>query len=90
MSKRVVVTGMGVVTPIGTGLDAYWEGLSSGKSGGGLITKFDTSPFSIRIAAEVKDFDPAAWMPEKEIERTDPYVHFAVAAAVQAVEQSGL
>jgi 3-oxoacyl-[acyl-carrier-protein] synthase II len=90
MSKRIVVTGMGVVTPIGTGLDAYWEGLSTGKSGGGLITKFETEPYPIRIAAEVKDFDPAAWMPEKDIERTDPYVHFAVAAAVQAVEQSGL
>jgi 3-oxoacyl-[acyl-carrier-protein] synthase II len=90
MSSRVVVTGLGAVTPIGTGIEKFWNGLVSGRSGAGPITRFDVEQFQVRIAAEVDDFDAADWMPEKEIDHFDPYVRFAVGAAVMAVTQSGL
>lgn len=90
MSRRVVVTGMGAVTPIGIGIQSYWEGLSTGKSGAGLITYFDTESFGVRIACEVKDFVPKEWMDEKDVDRTDPFVWFGMAAAEMAVRDSGL
>lgn len=90
MTRRVVVTGMGAVTPIGNGLEAFWEGLVSGRSGGGPLTCFDTENLQVRIAAHVKDFNVLDWLPEKEVGRTDPFVHFGTAAAVMAVSQSGL
>ncbi|HET6770269.1 MAG TPA: beta-ketoacyl-ACP synthase II, partial [Actinomycetota bacterium] len=87
--RRVVVTGIGPVTPVGIGLKAFWDGLVSGRSGGGDVTLFDTSEFPVRTAAEVRDFDPAVFMEPKAIKRTDRAVHFAIAAAKLAWEDAG-
>lgn len=88
--RRVVVTGMGPVTPVGTGHEAYWKALLDGVSGAGPITHFDTSEYTTRIAAEVKDFDPEQYMERKEAKRMDRFVQYAVAAARLAIEDSGL
>jgi 3-oxoacyl-[acyl-carrier-protein] synthase II len=85
-----VVTGIGLVSPLGIGTDATWEGLVAGRSGAGPITRFDTEGYSVRIAAEVKGFDPGAWFEHKEIKKFDTFVHYAVAAAEMAIAQSGL
>ncbi|MDQ7799579.1 MAG: beta-ketoacyl-ACP synthase II [Candidatus Edwardsbacteria bacterium] len=90
MKRRVVITGMGVVCPIGNTLDEFWAGLKEGKNGVGKITRFDTSRHTAQIAGEVKDFDPAAYMDRKELRRMDRYTHYAMAAAKMAVEDSGL
>jgi 3-oxoacyl-[acyl-carrier-protein] synthase II len=90
MSVRVVVTGLGAVTPIGVGVEAYWNGLVSGKSGGVTISYFNTDAFPTKIAAEIRDFNPADWVPEKDISRSDPFVWYAMAAAEMAVNDSGL
>ncbi|MCG3196603.1 MAG: 3-oxoacyl-[acyl-carrier-protein] synthase 2 [bacterium] len=89
-SPRVVVTGLGAVTPIGIGVENFWRGLAEGKSGGGPITYFDASAFPTRIACELQGFNPKDWVPEKEIDRTDPFVWFAMAAAEMAVSECGL
>ncbi len=90
MPRRVVVTGLGQVSPLGIGTKATWEGLVAGRSGVGPITKFDAEGYSVRIAAEVKGFDPALWLEHKEIKKFDGFIHYAVAAADMALEQSGL
>ena len=90
MSHRVVVTGLGAVTPIGIGIDPYWEGLKNGSSGAGYISRFDTEKFGVRIACEIKDFVPEEWMDPKDVGKTDPFVWYALAAAHMAVEESGL
>jgi len=90
MARRVVVTGLGLVSPLGIGTGPTWEGLVSGRSGVGPITRFDASEYSVRIAAEVPGFDPADWMPTKEIKKFDLFVHYAVAAADMALADSGL
>jgi 3-oxoacyl-[acyl-carrier-protein] synthase II len=90
MPRRVVVTGLGQISPLGIGTKATWEGLIAGRSGVGPITKFDPEGFSVRIAAEVKGFDPAQWFEHKEIKKFDSFVHYAVAASDMALEQSGL
>lgn len=90
MQRRVVVTGMGLVTPLGTGVEKSWEGLKAGKSGIGPITKFDASSFKTQIAGEVPDFDPEEWVPKKKIRRLDPFIHFAIGAAQMAWTMSGL
>ncbi len=90
MARRVVVTGLGLVSPLGIGTRPTWEGLISGRSGVGPITRFDASEYSVRIAAEVHGFDPADWMPAKEIKKFDLFVHYAVAAADMALADSGL
>ncbi|SHF74703.1 3-oxoacyl-[acyl-carrier-protein] synthase II [Caldanaerobius fijiensis DSM 17918] len=90
MNNRVVVTGIGCVTPIGIGKDAYWEALRSGKSGIGPITKFDTSEYPTKIAAEVKDFNPTDFIDKKEAKRMDRYTHFAIASAKMAIEDANL
>lgn len=87
---RVVVTGLGAVTPIGNTVESYWEGLLAGRNGIGPITKFDTSDYKAKLAAEVKDFDPSQYMDKSEILRTDPYTRFALAASTQAVKDSGI
>jgi 3-oxoacyl-[acyl-carrier-protein] synthase II len=87
--RRVVVTGIGPVTPVGIGLKAFWEGMVSGRSGGGDVTLFDASEFPVRTACEVRDFDPTAFMEPKAIKRTDRAIHFAVAAAKLAWEDAG-
>ncbi|MDR3665391.1 MAG: beta-ketoacyl-ACP synthase II [Ignavibacteriaceae bacterium] len=89
MSKRrVVVTGMGAVTPIGIGITEYWKGLINGKNGVGLITKFDTAKFDTRFAAEVKDFNPENYIDKKSIKRMDLFTQFAIAVASMAMEQA--
>src|SRR6266487_1219919 len=88
--SRVVITGMGLVTPVGNDVSTTWEALCQGKSGVGPITNFDTSRFRVQFGAEIKNFDPSSYMDRKEIRRTDPYEHLAIAAALQALTQSGL
>ena len=89
--RRVVVTGMGVVTPLGHDLDTFWHGLVSGQCGIDKITAFDTAAFDTKIAGEVKNFDPTPAFPSpKEIRRTDRYSQFAVYAAWSALKDSGL
>lgn len=90
MKKRVVLTGLGAITPIGSGKDAFWSALLAGKSGIGRITRFDPSDFSTQIAGEVKDFEPANYMDKKEAKRMDRFTQFAVAATRMAIEDSGL
>lgn len=82
----MVITGIGAITPIGTGKDDFWQALLSGKSGIGKITRFDASGYSAQIAGEVKDFDPAAYIDKKEAKRMDRYAQFAVAATKMALE----
>jgi len=88
--KRVVITGIGVVSPVGIGKKAFWESLKSGRSGVGRITRFDPSEVPVKIAAEVKDFDPHQFMDKKLIKRTDRFSQFGIAAAKMAVEDSGI
>jgi 3-oxoacyl-[acyl-carrier-protein] synthase II len=90
LARRAVVTGMGAVTPIGNDAKTYWRNLLAGVSGGGPITSFDASAFDVRIAAEVKDFDPAVAMDRKMARRMSRFIHFAMAAATEAVEDAGL
>ena len=90
MARRAVITGMGVITPIGNTLDEYCEGLLAGKSGIAQISLFDASQYPSRIAGEVKNFDPVKYMDRKRIPRMDRFAQFAIAAAVQAIEDSGL
>ncbi len=87
---RVAVTGLGVVSPIGTTTEAFWNALMEGRSGVRRITSFDPSPYDCQIAAEVVDFDPAAYLDRKEVRRNDRAVHFAVAAARQALDDARL
>jgi len=90
LSRRVVVTGVGLVTPLGTDVDSTWTGLLAGRSGAGPITKFDPSRLSVRFACEVKGFDPSLYMDRKESRRFDLFAQFALAAAHQAMTQAGL
>ncbi len=91
MSKRrVAVTGMGVVTPIGIGRDEFLKALKEGKTGFAPITAFDTSEYKVKLAAEVKDFDPEAFMDKKAARRMERFSQFAVAAAKEAIEDAGL
>ncbi|MGH8958272.1 MAG: beta-ketoacyl-ACP synthase II [Acidimicrobiia bacterium] len=88
MRRRVVVTGMGVVTPVGNDLDTFWQALVSGRSGVGPITHFDTTGYRTRIAAEVKNFDPADHFDKREIRRIDPFSQFFLVAGRQALAQA--
>lgn len=90
MKRRVVVTGVGLVTPIGIGKEEFWKNLIAGKSGIGLITQFDTEGFDAKIAGEVKDFDFANYGDKKEAKRMDRVTQFAVAAAKMAVDDAKL
>ncbi len=90
LRHRVVVTGMGAITPLGTGTERLWEGVRSGRCGIGPITRFDASAYPCRIAAEVKEFDPERWLPRKEARRMDRFAQFAVAGALMAGEDAGL
>jgi len=89
-ARRAVVTGLGAVTPIGNTAPAYWEALLAGKSGVSAITQFDPSGLDVRIAAEVKDFDPAVAMDRKMARRMSRFIHLAVAAASEAVNDAGI
>lgn len=90
VKRRVVITGMGLVTPLGNDLRTTWEAVRSGRSGVGAITKFDASAFPCRIAGEVRGFDPAQYLPPKEVQKTDPFIQYALAAALMAVEDARL
>jgi 3-oxoacyl-[acyl-carrier-protein] synthase II len=90
VKRRVVVTGVGLVTPLGTGTDKTWKGLLAGQSGVGLITRFDASAHAARIAAEVKDFDSSLWFDKKQVKNLDLFVQYGIAAADLAVKDSGL
>ena len=90
MERKVVVTGVGLVTALGIGTDASWEGLRAGRSGVTEITQFDTTQFSTKIAAELSDFDPLNWIAKKEVKKMDRFIHCAIAAAAFAMERSGL
>ncbi len=87
---RVVVTGLGVISPVGLTVTELWQALISGRSGVDYISSFDPAPFETQIAAEVKDFDPLAYVGRKEAERMDRFTQFAVAASLQAAEAAGL
>ena len=88
--RRVVITGMGMITALGLDVETTWQNLLAGKSGAGPITRFDASGFLVRIACEVNDFDPRAYMSAKDARRFDRYVQFALACAHQAVQQACL
>ncbi|NCC58674.1 MAG: hypothetical protein EOM17_13775 [Synergistales bacterium] len=88
--RRVVITGMGVVSPIAHGRENYWRSLEEGRNGVGPITLFDASYYSVRIAAEVRDFDPDEWMDRKDARRADRVIHFSVAASELAVRDASL
>ena len=88
--KRVVVTGLGALTPLGNSAQDHWNALISGKSGAGPITRFDASKFRTRFACEVKDFDPGKYLDRKEARKMDPFVHYAIATTDEAVADAGL
>lgn len=91
MSKRrVVVTGMGIVSPVGNDLATAWDNIANGRSGIGRLTHFDPSAFTTHIAGEVRDFDPTQWINPKDAKKMDPFIHYGVAAAFQAMDDAGL
>ena len=90
LARRAVVTGMGAITPIGNNVDTYWSNLLAGVPGGGPITTFDTTGHDVKIAAEVKGFDPSLTMDRKMVRRMSRFIHFGVAASAEAVRNSGL
>ena len=89
-NRRVVITGMGAITPIGNSVEEFWNGIKEGKTGFGPITYFDTADYRCKLAAEVKDFDPAQYMDKKSARRMEQFCQFAVAAAGQAIADAGL
>ncbi len=88
--RRVVITGLGVVTPLGIGVEKTWQAVTAGKSGITRITRFDASEYACRIAGEVKDFNPGDYIDKKEIKKMDTFIHYAVAASQEAVDDAGL
>lgn len=90
MDRKVVVTGLGAITPLGNDIDTLWNNLIAGKLGIGQITRFDTTDYAVKIGAEVKDFDPKDYMEKGDVRKSDHNVHMAVAAATQAVNDSGI
>ena len=86
--RRVVITGMGAVTPVGNSVPEMWDAVKNGVCGIGPITRFDTEKFPVKLAAEVKDFDAREYMPKAEMLKTDRYAQFGFAAACQAMEES--
>ena len=90
LRRRVVITGLGAVTPLATGVEESWRKLCQGKSGVARITKFDPSAFNVQIAAELKDFHPEDFLDKKKIRRTDPFIQYALVAARMAIDDAGL
>jgi 3-oxoacyl-[acyl-carrier-protein] synthase II len=90
VSRRVVITGLGAVTPLGLDVEETWAALCAGRSGVGPITRFDTTDFPVTIAGEVKGFDPARYIDKKEVKKMDTFIHYALAAGQMAVADSGL
>lgn len=89
MKRRVVATGVGIISPLGIGVEENWEALCRGSSGIGLITKFDAEKFPVKIAGEVKGFDPSRYIEHKEIKKMDTFIHYAVACSGMALKDSG-
>lgn len=89
MNSRLVITGMGAVTPVGIGVDEYWKNLTEGKCGVEKITRFDTTELPVKIAAEVKDFEAEKYMPKKLVREMDVFMQYGYAAAMEAIEQAG-
>ena len=90
MERRCVITGLGVVSPVGNTVDEFWDSIKNGVSGIDFITKFDTTDYKVKIAGEVKNFNPEEYVSKKDVKRNDMYSIYAVAASTQAVENSGL
>lgn len=90
MERRVVVTGIGLITPVGIGTEESWSAICKGKSGVGPITRFDASEYATRIAAEVKGFDPLQWIEQKDLRKMDTFIHYALGATAIALEDSRL
>jgi 3-oxoacyl-[acyl-carrier-protein] synthase II len=90
IKRRVVITGLGAITPLATGVEESWQRLCKGKSGVGIITKFDPSNFNVQIAAELKDFHPEDFLDKKKIRRTDPFIQYALIVARMAIDDAGL
>src|SRR6266508_2427903 len=88
--RRVVVTGIGMISPLGAGNEPTWRGLLEGRSGIGRITKFDPAAFACQIAGEVRDFKPEEWIEKKEVKKSDTFIHYAIAAAQMAIDDSGI
>ena len=88
--RRVVVTGMGIVSPIGNTLASAWESIEAGRSGIGQITHFDASAYATRIAGEVRDFDAKSFLPPKDVKKMDTFIHYGLAACFQAMDDAGL
>src|ERR1700694_3560728 len=88
--KKVVITGLGAITPLGNSVDEFWKNIVAGKSGAGAITKFDTSKFKTRFGCEVKEFDVTQYIEKKEIKKYDLYTQYAIAASDQAIKDAGL
>ena len=88
--RRVVLTGVGAVTPVGDNVPDFWNSVVGGKTGVRRLTAFDPTPFNSHIAAEIKDFDPSPYMNPKQVRRLDPFVKYAIGAAKQAFNDSGI
>ncbi|MDR0578226.1 MAG: beta-ketoacyl-ACP synthase II [Candidatus Accumulibacter sp.] len=88
--RRVVITGLGIVSPVGSAVDEAWQGLLAGRSGIGPITYFDATPFPVRIAGEVKGFDVTQYLPARDARRMDKFIHYGMAAGIQAIRDAGL
>ncbi|HAI20390.1 MAG TPA: beta-ketoacyl-[acyl-carrier-protein] synthase II, partial [Clostridiales bacterium UBA8153] len=90
MTKRVVITGMGIVSPLGQDLESFWSNLRSGRSGVGHITRFDTTNYSTKVGAEINDFSPEQYMDRKLARRSDRFTQFGLAASLMALDHAGL
>jgi 3-oxoacyl-[acyl-carrier-protein] synthase II len=90
MDRRVVITGLGAVSPVGNTAEESWNSLKNGKSGIGMLTKFDTTDYKVSVAAEVKDFEPSLYMEKQEVRKNDLFTQYAIAAATQAAQDSGI
>src|SRR5712691_3415083 len=89
MSKRrIVITGIGMISPLGIGNEPTWQGLIEGRSGIGCITKFNANDFAVKIAGEVRGFNPEDWIEKKEVKKSDTFIHYAVAAAQMAIDDA--
>ena len=90
MTRRVVITGLGLVTPVGNTVEDTWTALMNGRSGADYIKKFDAEKFSVRFACEVKDFDPLTFIAKKEARKMGAFIHYAIAASIEAMADSGI
>ena len=88
--RRVAVTGLGIISPVGNSVAEAWAAILAARPGIGRITRFDASAFPSRVAGEVKNFDPASYLPAKEVRRFDTFIHYGLAAAIDALRDSGL